>query len=458
MENNPQNQVISEKIITESAKKQALNPEKTSKTTEDKGKKDKEPKVENDDTGEEKKPIDKLETYLKLSYKFRYNIVKEELECKANDKESFGILSDRNKAEIKTQLAKKGYKSYKSLLDDLLLSTSFSPNFNPFTDYFEALPKWDGETDYIAKLCSYVRTTDDEWFKTMLTKHIVRTIACCLGKLEFNKYCFTFQGRQDDGKTFFVRFLMPKILDSYYKENPPLDNKDSLFALGKYMIINLDELHDLDKANANRVKSLFSQSKITERKHFGKSDSEQARYASFFGTVNERDFLNDVTGNVRWLVFEILNINHDTGGKNGYSANVKIDDVWSQAYTMLLEGFDFNLSQEEKIKVTSNNKAYQKMTTEIEIIPRYFSPSNEGYDSAIFVNATDVKEAINIATGNRHNINIINIGKAFAYLNFLKIKNTKTDRYGYWVKTDNIGIFEFLQNIPTILPAEPLKC
>ena len=53
MENNPQNQVISEKIITESAKKQALNPEETSKTNEGKGKKDEEPKVQNDDTGEE---------------------------------------------------------------------------------------------------------------------------------------------------------------------------------------------------------------------------------------------------------------------------------------------------------------------------------------------------------------------------------------------------------------------
>ena len=47
MENNPQNQVISEKIITESAKKQALNPEKTSKTTEGKGKEDEKPKVQN---------------------------------------------------------------------------------------------------------------------------------------------------------------------------------------------------------------------------------------------------------------------------------------------------------------------------------------------------------------------------------------------------------------------------
>lgn len=401
---------------------------------------------EEDGTSEEITSIEKLEKYLNHNYEFRYNMVKEELEFrykKGSDK--FESLTDRHKSELRTDLARRKFKGYKSFLDDLLLATSFSKDFNPFTSYFETLPHWDGEKDYINELCSFVKTTNDEWFYVMFKKHIIRTVACALRKLDFNKYCFTLQGKQDDGKSFFIRFLIPLPIEAYYRENPPLDNKDSLFALGKYLIINLDELHDLDKTNANKVKSLFSQAKVMERKHFAKTDTEQPRYASFFGTVNERDFLNDVTGNVRWLVHEILDIKHDNGGCNGYMA-LDINKVWSQAYALLINGFDYRLTDEEKAKVSENNRVYQKTTPEIELIQKYFEPTTKENESHIHVTSTDIQRAISIATGNSIHLKPVNIGRALTYLGFKREMHFKNKIYGYYVITDNRAILEVLQN------------
>lgn len=403
-----------------------------------------------DDSEENEPPILRLERYLKKYYDFRNNDVLLQPAFKSKESNEFTPITDNELADIRVNLAKKGFKSYKQHLNDLIYSKALSPNHNPFISYFNSLPKWDEtQTDHIGNLCKYIQVKDQDWFNIMLKKHLVRAVACVLRKIPFNKHCFVFQGPQNDGKTSLIRSLIPPPLKKYYKENPPLDHKDGLIAFARNFIINFDELDKLDKTEANRVKTMFSQDKIDVRLSHDRFDSNLVRYASCFGTINDAEFLNDVTGNVRWLAFEVEKILWD--GENGYVNNIDINDVWSQALYLVNSGFNYNLTNQEIEIVNIRNKKYMKKTIEMELINKYIIPCHKSDEDAVFVQPNEIQQVLLKAVNNTLRINPTNIGKALTFLGFKRDKSRRADKYdsfyGYYVKSENIAIHQFLQNI-----------
>jgi predicted P-loop ATPase len=407
-------------------------------------------------------PIIKLENHLKENFDFRFNEVLKQIEFREKGKQKFEILSEENrtKQKLRVHLAKKKFKSYKTYLDDLLVDPDLTKSYNPFNDYFENLPHWNKTMpNYILKLCSYIKAKDQEWFNLMFKKHLVRTVACALRKIEFNKHCFVLQSEQNDGKSSFIRFLMPKCLnDDYFKEDPQLDHKDAAISLSRNLIVNLDELHELDKIAAGKIKALFSKNQISERLSHDKFDSKLKRYASFFGTINNTDFLNDTSGNVRWLIFQVQEIFWQ--GENGYIANVDMDLVWSQAYHLMETGFEPELNKEEISKVNEKNRFFQKFSRENELVEKYFEPSTKEDPEALFLTANDILAGVNyVEKDNGLRINTNNIGKALEYFKYDRIqgrrKGKKTPFYGYYVKILNDRIFNFLEkytnNVTTLL-------
>lgn len=397
-----------------------------------------------------------IKDFLQSNYSFRYNeVLKENEYKKKQSKEAFTPVGEREFADIQTTLFEAGHTGFKTVLDVLLKSTNLSESFNPFTTYFESLPKWKPtDPDHISNLCSFVKTEEQhEWFERMFKKHLIRTVACGLRKLSFNKHCFVFLGKQHDGKTSFFRFLAPEELKPYYKENPPLDHKDSVIALSQNLLINLDELHDLNKSDANKVKSLFSQSDTKIRSHYGVRDTMQTRYASFFGTTNEREFLNDVTGNVRWLSFTISEIYHDNGGENGYNKNVDINLVWSQAYYYVLQGENGTLTNDEVRAIEKQNRSYQRTTPEIDLIEELFQPSDKDDPKAYPVNTTDILSCLNEYTQNTIRLNSFQVTKALSYLGYKKqsvrLPYRNNPSYMFFVKTYDLKIHRILQKKAT---------
>ncbi|WP_247233173.1 virulence-associated E family protein [Telluribacter sp. SYSU D00476] len=395
--------------------------------------------------------VSQISSYLKAKYDFRYNEVTKETEYKPKNLEDYSPIDEMAIADLRLDLSEQGYTAFKGLLDDLLKSSRFPQRFNPFKAYFETLPEWDGKNDFISELTDHVRLEDEgqrEWFRLMFRKHLMRTVACALRKLSFNKHCLVFLGKQNDGKTSFIRFLAPVELKDYYKENPPLDHKDSITALGDNLIINLDELNDLNKTDANKIKSLLSQADTKVRRHYAVKDSVQVRYASFFGSTNEREFLNDPTGSVRWIVFEIDGIQHDYGGERGYSKRVSIDNIWAQAYTMVMEGEAFDLTASEVNRVEEINQKYQRSTSEMDYVEKFIKPSEKGVPHTFAVTPTMILDAIHAVTKTTSKLNIVQLGKALVKHKCKKVSirlipdSNPVNRY--LITSDNPDFLNFL--------------
>jgi hypothetical protein len=377
----------------------------------------------------------KIRNYLFSRYDLRLNTIANALLYKKKEETEFKEL---NENDLQIELYELGFKGFDKELSALVKS-SIVPEYNPFKEYFENLPTWkEGDKDYINHLASFVVAKHQDWFNTQFKKMLVRSVACGLEKIPFNKHCFTLFGKaQNQGKTSFLEFLMPQKLKNYFKgDGIDFRNKDGKFALYQNLFINIDELQSLGRDEINHIKAFFTISQVKDRLPFDKKPSIFPRRASFFATTNEEEFLTDTTGNVRWLIFPITEIKHDKGGRNGYNQNVDIDLVYSQAFALLKSGFDFTLSKEDIAYSENQNRTFQKTTPEIELIARHYAPATKDEHDE-FVTSTDVLSTLSTWYP-FVKLNSVHIGRAFNFLQFEKvqlfIKESNYQRKGYFIK------------------------
>lgn len=360
------------------------------------------------------------EKFLSKHYDIRFNTVKLDLEFSEKGKNKYENI---NENDLFIHLNKKGIKVGMDKLIAILKS-SFVTRFNPLHDYFKNLPRWDGKTDYIQQLCDFVKCDDHDEFSQQFAKWLMRCVRCCLVEGYYNKQAFILvHSQQNSGKSTFCRFLVPKELQDYSAENIS-DDKDSRVALAKNFLINLDELSSLAKHEINSLKSLFSKDLINERLPYDRKNSIIHRVASFIGSTNMAEFLTDETGSVRWLCFEIKSIDWK------YSKMIDINNVWSQAFGMIKEGLESDMNKKDIERNEERNAKFQQLSSEAEMIPQYLKPGTENELQAVFLSATEI--LIYLCSFTTIRLNKVMIGRAMPICGFIRHKEPKTDRYGYW--------------------------
>ena len=360
--------------------------------------------------------------FIKEHFEIRRNMVSQEYECRAIDQEEFETMNEFN-VFVKMQTS-----GLNISLNNLvaLLKSDIIPAYNPFTLYFDNLPKWDQQTDHIKHLASFIKVKDRERFDRHFKKWLVRAVKCALVDSYFNKQAFILvHDKQNSGKSTFCRFLCPPALSDYIAENLSID-KDSRILLTRNLLINLDELSTLSKVEINSLKSMFSKDKINERLPYDRRNTITPRRCSFIGSTNQVEFLNDETGSVRWLCFVIDEIDWS------YSEKVNIDLIYAQAYHLFKSGFDADLTPEEIRENEEFNKEFQVLTTERELINKFLLPGTKDHHDH-FWTATDILLYLANVTENKVKLHSSNLGKALKMNHYEREKKHPDKIYGYYV-------------------------
>lgn len=364
---------------------------------------------------------DKISKYLNSKYDIRYNEISHDIQIKFIDGKDWAYL---NLNSLLIELAKADVEVSMSKLE-IYIKSEMIMKHNPIKNYFVSLDKWDGK-DYISKLASYVPTYDDLAFNYHLKKWLVRAIKCALEPGYFNKQCLIISHKgQSSGKSTWCRFLCPPELAEFIAEDIAND-KDARIQLCRNFLINLDELAVLAKKEINALKAYFSKTFINERLPYDRKNTILPRVCSFIGSTNMTTFLNDETGSVRWLCFELSDkINF------AYSKEIDINKVWAQAYHLAYNDPNFNpeLTLKDVSENEERNKKYTRLTVEQELIAKYYSKSEDKND---FVTASDVMTSLSSLN---LKLSQINIGKAFTGFNYQRVKNSKRQVYGYLAKS-----------------------
>ncbi len=403
--------------------------------------------VEDDDEDKPKPTqIDRLELFLSTRYVFRHNIVSGKLEfldlqgsrlantSKNNKqggeqfqyfgKKKWNVMNDFIENSMLRECLKGRIKTNLSSLRNLLYS-DFCELFNPFEDYFFNLPTYDEKTDYITELANTITTTKQELWQQCFKKWLVAMVGCVLDDKVINHTVIVFSGKQGLGKTTWVEKLVPKPLKEYLFSgtiNP--NNKDTLVQLAECMLINLDELENLNRSEIGSLKEIITKTQIRMRKAYGHNNETMPRRASFAGSVNTAQFLNDSTGSRRFLCFELEGIK--------YQHDVDINLAFSQALFLFKSGFRYWFDQEEIKNITANNEQYQLHSPEEELLLTWFEPCPKE-EATLFLNASQI--AAKLADRTKLNLNdgtINKLGKALKKHNFVKI--SKKTGYVYAVK------------------------
>ncbi len=363
------------------------------------------------------------EEYLLRNFDLRNNVVSNKFEYRRKGETEWEEMNENN---MFIQLQKDGINiSLNHLV--ALLKSDFVKKYHVFREYFQSLPQWDGNTDHIKKLASFLQTDDCQRLETHFKKWLVRTVKTAIDDQYFNKQAFVLVSmKQNSGKSTFCRFLCPTALKDYIAESIATD-KDSLIAITENFLINLDELSQADKAEINAFKSLFSKEKVKARLTYDKRPTVHSRRASFIGSTDRWEFLTDENGSVRWLCFEIDSIDWN------YINEINIDNVWAQAYHLLTRtNFNYDLTAEEIQENDWNNKRFQVATPERDLLIKFFQPSDE--KEGDFKTATDMLEYVSART--TINLSPVKMGKELRFLGFerkSKRINDSLSLYGYYV-------------------------
>lgn len=358
--------------------------------------------------------IEIIENYLNSRYVLRFNVVTDKLEVRSLKKPDFVPITDYIENSILRELLKNNVNCTINKLRNLLCS-DFCRRYDPFVDYFNGLPAWDGETDYINQLAKTITTSNDELWQKCFKKWIVAATASVLVPRIVNHTAIVFSGPQGIGKTTWLENLCPPGLKHYMFSgtiNP--NNKDTLIHLAECFYINLDEMENMNRTEIGTLKEIITKLTICIRRAYGHNSENLVRRASFMGSVNTSQFLNDTTGSRRFLCFEVTEID--------YKHSVDIDLVYAQALALFNAGFKFYFDKEEIVEISDNNEQYQIRTSEEELLLTYYRP--ESKDSAdLFLSASAIltriaeKAKVSVTTGA-----VISLGKALKKHGFEKVK------------------------------------
>ncbi|WP_310559171.1 VapE domain-containing protein [Flavobacterium sp.] len=368
-----------------------------------------------DDDEDKPKPtqIDRLELFLSTRYVFRHNIVSGKLEFQYFGKKKWNVMNDFIENSMLRECLKGRIKTNLSSLRNLLYS-DFCELFNPFEDYFFNLPTYDEKNDYITELANTITTTKQDLWQQCFKKWLVAMVGCVLDDKVINHTVIVFSGKQGLGKTTWVEKLVPKQLKEYLFSgtiNP--NNKDTLVQLAECMLINLDELENLNRSEIGSLKEIITKTQIRMRKAYGHNNETMPRRASFAGSVNTAQFLNDSTGSRRFLCFELEGIK--------YQHDVDINMAFSQALFLFKSGFRFWFDQDEIKSITENNEQYQLHSPEEELLLTWFEPCPKE-EATLFLNASQI--AAKLADRTKLNLNdgtINKLGKALKKHNFTRL-------------------------------------
>ena len=250
----------------------------------------------------------KVRDFLFLKYDFRYNVLTEQVEycVKSSGDARYRLLNHRMLNTMVIEARGQGLNCWDKDVERLLKS-NFVHDFHPFYDYMERLPKWDG-VDRVTPLAMRV-DRQPLWvngFKTWL----LALTAQWMGQTNLCANSLTpilISTKQGMRKSTFCRLLMPEELRPYYLDKLDLNAKANVeMKLGQFGLINLDEFDRYSNAAMATLKNLLQLKELTVKKSYASYFIQLGRIASFIGTSNRLELLNDPSGSRRFLCVEVL--------------------------------------------------------------------------------------------------------------------------------------------------------
>ena len=249
----------------------------------------------------------------------------------------------------------------KDLIKSMILDVGDRYKYNPAKKYLdESYEKHKTyiQTNGISELKKLEETLETPLFDLNLKNMLIKKwlISCAEAV-----YCergiasqgvLLLQSEQGDGKTTWFKNLFPN--KNWFGEGLTLDpsNKDSVSKAVGYWVCELGEIGATLKKDLDILKSYITNSVDVFRKPFAKGTSNFPRRTIFCGTVNNKNFLKDDTGNRRFWVIPVKSVNANH--------NLNLEKLWAEVVYLKNKGETWWLNRDELKALNESNRTFEE--------------------------------------------------------------------------------------------------
>ena len=360
------------------------------------------------------------ENYLQFG-SLRHDVVTDRLQIRVANMES---LEDASLQDAPLELQFRGKERWRNLTDKDIntmvcqcvmetavnisvtemwtaLKSDMVPAVHPLREWLDGLRPWNScEPDWIDWVASQVHVMDasatdrceapvdchsvavdgrsatpverseaDRLWRVCFKKWFVAMVASWMKDEVVNHTVLVLVGRQGIFKTTWLDNLIPPELRAYSSKLPLSGqiSKDDRLRLCENGLLNIDELDAICGREMNIVKSLLTSTDVNERAAYGRLKERRVRLASFCASTNKREFLTDITGNRRWLPFEVESI------QNPFHTIIPYELLYAQAKALVEEGyFAYWFDMEEMEVLEAHNEEFRAQENEEQLLPILF--------------------------------------------------------------------------------------
>lgn len=237
--------------------------------------------------------------------------------------------------------------------------------FHPIKNYLDGLV-WDGQERLETVMIEYLSAEDNVAVRTFTRKILVAAVTRIYHPGTKFDYCVVLVGPQGVGKSYIIKLLGKE----WHSDSlMTVKGKEAYEQLQGAWILEMAELTATKKADTEAVKHFISKSEDTFRVAYGRHNETFKRQCVFFGTTNDYDFLNDPTGNRRFLPITVSG----GGRKNMWEdlTDEEVDQIWAEAKVLFEQGESLALGKEIEEKAQEIQAAHTQKNPIAESIRNY---------------------------------------------------------------------------------------
>ena len=238
--------------------------------------------------------------------------------------------------------------------------------FNEVQDYITGL-HWDGTPRLDTLFIDYLGAVNSRYNRVVCRKSFTAAIARAMQPGCKYDSMLILAGPQGIGKST----LLDRMSRGWFNDSiRTFEGKDASELLQGVWLVEVSELEAFRKTDVSRIKQFLSLRHDRYRAAYGRHVKELPRCCVFFGTTNTSDFLQDTTGNRRFLPVDVGVEPHPKTVWKDLTDEV-IDQVWAEAKTRWQSGEALYLTGEVEAEAKLKQEEHREVSVREGIIQAF---------------------------------------------------------------------------------------
>jgi predicted P-loop ATPase len=304
----------------------------------------------------------------------------------AKSKAELGIWSNLDNTQLSEWMERNFDMSCEGKLKIAKTNVFGDNRYHPVREYLKGL-KWDGSARVERLFIDYLGAEDSEYVRAATRKSLVACVARIFEPGAKFDYVVVLVGEQGIGKSVLLQKL-GKFERGWFSDNFNITgtNKDVEQVIGVW-IKEIQELAGIKGKDAEKIKSFISSRQDETRLAYKEEKNYFPRQCVFFGTTNDRNFLNDPTGNRRfWPIAAGVN----EAIKKFNEVDKEVDQIWAEAVTLYKAGEKLYLSPEMEAEARLTQEVFNEIDSWEDDIDAFLDKLlPEGWETATDTAFTD---------------------------------------------------------------------